>query len=145
MKVLIQLCDASMDDQVKVKCIGALECLAMHPTSIEANQVRFFDSIMVWLILKLFRSRSSRLTSSPSPPHPHPPHSPQNQSCRPLPRSSTFILTRTSHTTSTSDKEITYKRSRELSTACAVLCGVWTGRKRADVRYVRGERKFWKI
>ncbi|KAH8111844.1 armadillo-type protein [Phellopilus nigrolimitatus] len=38
-KLLMQLCDASSDEKVKVKCIGALECLAQHPESIEANRI----------------------------------------------------------------------------------------------------------
>ncbi|KAL5536078.1 hypothetical protein ACEPAF_4183 [Sanghuangporus sanghuang] len=38
-KLLIQLCDASSDSEVKVKCIGALESLAQYPDSIEANRV----------------------------------------------------------------------------------------------------------
>ncbi|KAF7793565.1 hypothetical protein EIP86_004679 [Pleurotus ostreatoroseus] len=38
-KVLMQLCDAADDDAVKVKCIGTLECLAQHPTSVDANRV----------------------------------------------------------------------------------------------------------
>ncbi|OCB87063.1 hypothetical protein A7U60_g5798 [Sanghuangporus baumii] len=38
-KLLIQLCDASSDSKVKVKCIGALESLAQYPDSIEANRV----------------------------------------------------------------------------------------------------------
>lgn len=43
-KLLTQFCDASPDAQIKVKCIGALECLAQHPTSIEANAVREFQT-----------------------------------------------------------------------------------------------------
>lgn len=39
-QLLMQLCDASTDEQVKVRCIGTLECLAQHPQSIDANQVR---------------------------------------------------------------------------------------------------------
>ncbi|KAL5519568.1 hypothetical protein ACEPAH_1251 [Sanghuangporus vaninii] len=38
-KLLMQLCDASSDSEVKVKCIGALENLAQYPDSIEANRV----------------------------------------------------------------------------------------------------------
>jgi len=38
-KVLMQLCDATSDHGVKVKCIGTLECLAQHPESIEANRI----------------------------------------------------------------------------------------------------------
>jgi len=38
-KVLIQLCDASSDLKVRVKCIGTLECLAQHPESIQTNAI----------------------------------------------------------------------------------------------------------
>ncbi|KAF5352474.1 hypothetical protein D9756_005865 [Leucocoprinus leucothites] len=37
--LLIQFCSASSDPKVKTQCIGTLECLAQHPTSIEANRV----------------------------------------------------------------------------------------------------------
>lgn len=37
---LLQLCEATSDPQVKVKCIGTMECLAQHPESIAANAVR---------------------------------------------------------------------------------------------------------
>lgn len=40
MKTLMQLCDATKDDAVRVRCVGALECLAQHPTSLDANRVR---------------------------------------------------------------------------------------------------------
>ncbi|KIY50621.1 ARM repeat-containing protein [Fistulina hepatica ATCC 64428] len=36
-QVLIQFCDTTTDQQIRVKCIGALECLAQHPASIELN------------------------------------------------------------------------------------------------------------
>ncbi|KAF8167406.1 armadillo-type protein [Crassisporium funariophilum] len=36
---IIQLCDATPDPRLRVKCIGTLECLAQCPGSIEANQV----------------------------------------------------------------------------------------------------------
>jgi len=36
-KILVQLCDASADPRIRVKCIGTLECLAQYPESIEAN------------------------------------------------------------------------------------------------------------
>lgn len=38
-KVLIQLCETSKDAQLRVKCIGALECLAQCRESISANNV----------------------------------------------------------------------------------------------------------
>ncbi|RDB28844.1 hypothetical protein Hypma_015922 [Hypsizygus marmoreus] len=38
-KVLIQLCDATSDPRIRVKCIGTLECLAQHPDSIEGNNM----------------------------------------------------------------------------------------------------------
>ncbi|KAF9225574.1 ARM repeat-containing protein [Gyrodon lividus] len=38
-QILINICDSSTDAQVRVKCIGTLECLAQHPDSIEANRV----------------------------------------------------------------------------------------------------------
>ncbi|KAI6047851.1 ARM repeat-containing protein [Pisolithus marmoratus] len=38
-RVLMSVCDASTDSQVQVKCLGALECLAQHPNSIDANRV----------------------------------------------------------------------------------------------------------
>ncbi|KAF9486484.1 ARM repeat-containing protein [Pholiota conissans] len=37
--LLIQLCTASSNPRLQVKCIGALECLAQNPTAIEANQI----------------------------------------------------------------------------------------------------------
>jgi hypothetical protein len=37
--LLMQFCDATSDAQIKVKCIGTLECLAQHPESVEANMV----------------------------------------------------------------------------------------------------------
>lgn len=43
MKVLIQLCDASSDPKIRVRCIGTLECLAQYPESIEGNRVRNTD------------------------------------------------------------------------------------------------------
>lgn len=38
-KVLMELCNATADEGVKVKCIGTLECLAQHPESVDANRV----------------------------------------------------------------------------------------------------------
>lgn len=37
-RVLMQLCDATTSDTVRVRCVGALECLAQHPPSIELNR-----------------------------------------------------------------------------------------------------------
>ncbi|KAF5385007.1 hypothetical protein D9615_001213 [Tricholomella constricta] len=38
-KLLIQMCDATSDDAIRVKCIGTLECLAQHPQSIDGNRL----------------------------------------------------------------------------------------------------------
>jgi hypothetical protein len=38
--VLIQLCNATSDLRLRVKCIGTLECLAQDPKAIANNQVR---------------------------------------------------------------------------------------------------------
>ncbi|OBZ78860.1 hypothetical protein A0H81_01356 [Grifola frondosa] len=38
-QLLMQLCGATTDVGVKVKCIGTLECLAQHAESVEANRV----------------------------------------------------------------------------------------------------------
>ncbi|KAJ3879467.1 armadillo-type protein [Lentinula edodes] len=38
-QVLIRYCDGASDEITKVKCIGALECLAQYPHSITSNQV----------------------------------------------------------------------------------------------------------
>ncbi|THG94495.1 hypothetical protein EW026_g6991 [Hermanssonia centrifuga] len=38
-KILMQLCESAADVNMKVKCIGTLECLAQHPESIDANRV----------------------------------------------------------------------------------------------------------
>lgn len=40
----MQLYETASDDAMRVKCIGTLECLAQHPTSIDANRVRGFPS-----------------------------------------------------------------------------------------------------
>ena len=39
-QVLIQLCDSTTDERLRVKCIGTLECLAQFPTAVEQNKVR---------------------------------------------------------------------------------------------------------
>ena len=44
-KLLMQLCDASEDVQTKVKCIGALECLAQFPSAVDANRVSFYYAL----------------------------------------------------------------------------------------------------
>ncbi|TDL26339.1 ARM repeat-containing protein [Rickenella mellea] len=60
-QVLMQFCDASDDDQVKVKCIGTLECLAQNPTFIDANKV-----ISTYLIAMLpSPGNAATLTSEP--------------------------------------------------------------------------------
>lgn len=38
-QVLMQLCDSTSDERLRVKCIGTLECLAQFPTAIEQNKV----------------------------------------------------------------------------------------------------------
>ncbi|TCD71129.1 hypothetical protein EIP91_012077 [Steccherinum ochraceum] len=38
-QLLIQFCETSDDQAVKVKCIGTLECLAQHPQSVDTNRV----------------------------------------------------------------------------------------------------------
>ncbi|KAF9074932.1 ARM repeat-containing protein [Rhodocollybia butyracea] len=38
-QVLIRFCDSTSDEATKVKCIGALECLAQDPQSISSNQI----------------------------------------------------------------------------------------------------------
>lgn len=38
-KVLMELCNATTDESVKVKCIGTLECLAQYPESVDGNRV----------------------------------------------------------------------------------------------------------
>jgi hypothetical protein len=57
-KVLMQLCDSSSDERVRVRCVGTLECLAQYPTAVEQNKVCFFchflglgdlsDGFVVW-------------------------------------------------------------------------------------------------
>jgi len=37
--LLIQFCNSSSDPKIKTQCIGTLECLAQHPTSITANRI----------------------------------------------------------------------------------------------------------
>ncbi|KAG6842438.1 hypothetical protein C0991_007568 [Blastosporella zonata] len=38
-QILIQLCGATSDERIQVKCIGTLECLAQHPQSIDGNRL----------------------------------------------------------------------------------------------------------
>ncbi|KZS92874.1 ARM repeat-containing protein [Sistotremastrum niveocremeum HHB9708] len=38
-QVIIAFCNSTADEQVKVKCIGTLECIAQTPTAIEANKI----------------------------------------------------------------------------------------------------------
>ncbi|KAL0068606.1 hypothetical protein AAF712_004322 [Marasmius tenuissimus] len=38
-QLLMNLCSSTSDEQLKVKCIGTLECLAQHPESITVNKV----------------------------------------------------------------------------------------------------------
>ncbi|KAF8079006.1 armadillo-type protein [Lyophyllum atratum] len=38
-KLLIQLCDVTSDERIRVKCIGTLECLAQHPQSVDGNRL----------------------------------------------------------------------------------------------------------
>ncbi|KAL6304032.1 ARM repeat-containing protein [Sparassis latifolia] len=58
--VLMQLCNAAADQGVKVKCIGALECLAQHPSSVDANRV-----ILTYLLSLLPPSSSSPTPTEP--------------------------------------------------------------------------------
>jgi hypothetical protein len=37
----MDLCDNAKDDVLRVKCIGALECLAQRPEAVDANRVCF--------------------------------------------------------------------------------------------------------
>ncbi|CAA7264820.1 unnamed protein product [Cyclocybe aegerita] len=37
--LLIQLCNSTSDPRLRVKCIGALECLAQNPSAIDANRI----------------------------------------------------------------------------------------------------------
>ncbi|KZT30974.1 ARM repeat-containing protein [Neolentinus lepideus HHB14362 ss-1] len=37
-KLLMQMCDVTTSDTVRIRCVGALECLAQHPQSIELNR-----------------------------------------------------------------------------------------------------------
>ena len=39
MQLLIGICNTVQDDASKVKCIGVLECVGVHPRSVDANQV----------------------------------------------------------------------------------------------------------
>lgn len=45
--VLIQLCNATSDSRLRVKCLGTLECLAQTPTAIESNRVKFDSSFFL--------------------------------------------------------------------------------------------------
>ncbi|EIN13869.1 ARM repeat-containing protein [Punctularia strigosozonata HHB-11173 SS5] len=38
-QILLQLCNKTTSEVVRVKCIGVLECLAQHPQSVDANRV----------------------------------------------------------------------------------------------------------
>jgi predicted aldo/keto reductase-like oxidoreductase len=38
-QLLMEICNTVPDDASKVKCIGILECVAVHPSSVEANKV----------------------------------------------------------------------------------------------------------
>jgi hypothetical protein len=57
-KLLMQLCNASTDGQIKVKCIGTLDHLAQYPQSIDANRVSNFT-----LQLHILRQAIHVLTS----------------------------------------------------------------------------------
>ncbi|KAF9024118.1 hypothetical protein BDZ89DRAFT_1069368 [Hymenopellis radicata] len=37
--LLVQFCNSSADERARVKCIGALECLAQYPDSIDGNRI----------------------------------------------------------------------------------------------------------
>ncbi|KAG6873848.1 hypothetical protein C0995_010460 [Termitomyces sp. Mi166 len=38
-QLLIQLCNTTSDERIRVQCIGTLECLAQHPQSIDGNKL----------------------------------------------------------------------------------------------------------
>ncbi|THH26612.1 hypothetical protein EUX98_g7581 [Antrodiella citrinella] len=60
-QLLMQFCEVSTDQAVKVKCLGTLECLAQHPQSIDANRV-----ISTYLLTYLpSPSRSTPLLAEP--------------------------------------------------------------------------------
>jgi hypothetical protein len=44
--LLVQLCDTSTDEAVRVKCVGALESLALYPASVDANRVSWAMSLI---------------------------------------------------------------------------------------------------
>ena len=53
-QILVEFYNASMDDAVKVKCIGTLECLAQCSEAVEANNVTVVSSFFppaIYLIL----------------------------------------------------------------------------------------------
>jgi hypothetical protein len=64
--VLIQLCGAASDPKIRVKCIGTLECLAQHPSSIESNKVSANAPVYIPYLSTTTTTitRSFRLTSS---------------------------------------------------------------------------------
>ena len=84
--MLMQLFDAMDDDAVKVKCIGTLECLAQHPTSVDANRVRLL-SLYPPIILRLQSNLPPAtqvitqylisLLPTPTTPHPTSVHAPK--------------------------------------------------------------------
>ena len=49
-RVLMQLCDSSSDERVRVRCVGTLECLAQYPTAIEQNKVCVILSVGLSLL-----------------------------------------------------------------------------------------------
>ena len=69
--LLMQLCDASTDDQVKVKCIGALESLAQHPTSLEVNRVISVYTVQCFILTIALQTIATYLiklaSATPSP------------------------------------------------------------------------------
>ncbi|KAH0591152.1 hypothetical protein J132_04862 [Termitomyces sp. J132] len=38
-QILIQLCNTTSEERIRVRCIGTLECLAQHPQSIDGNKL----------------------------------------------------------------------------------------------------------
>ena len=72
-QLLVSLCDACTgNDQMKVKFVGTLECLAQHPQSIGANRVRFYffsRNTLSWLtpILQIIASHLVSLLPTNAP------------------------------------------------------------------------------
>jgi hypothetical protein len=65
--MLMQLCDNSKDDAMRVKCIGALECLAQCPEAVDANRVRIpLQHVYTLVLMQLYKGH--RNVSRLAPP-----------------------------------------------------------------------------